>query len=332
MVPAAVAQAGELLTQARAELLAHIAAAQTEIQLTSPFLTKAVASDLRKHALNAAARNRRLITALDERAVLVGVLDPTGLRQLLGAGWDVRTIPNLHAKLSLIDDSWGLVGSGNLTSAGLGGGPSGSNVELGVVLSPPQITKARTLFAQWWDWATPVSLRELAPYEDLARLTVPPERRLKRLGRPLPAAASTASRKPSGFWIKMMNDRPGEAEWWRHRRWIPDRHGWRNGKPTGRPSYAVGDRVALYHAGQRSIAALYQVTSEPKFDPKFASANGGNADRFAWVTLVEPLASTSVDQTLPASEIHLKGQSLRNGYKRISDPAIVGRIERHFEV
>jgi hypothetical protein len=53
-------------------------------------------------------------------SVRTGVLDPKGLRDLTKAGFAVATIPNLHAKVALVDGGWGLVGSGNLTEAGLG--------------------------------------------------------------------------------------------------------------------------------------------------------------------------------------------------------------------
>ena len=62
---------------------------------------------------------------------------------------EICSVPNLHAKVSLIDTTWGLVGSGNLTNSGLGG-DGRANVELGVTLDAGQIAAAK-LFGRWWD-------------------------------------------------------------------------------------------------------------------------------------------------------------------------------------
>ena len=61
----------------------------------------------------------RLITALNVAAIEGGYLDPDGVEEFLVGGFAVRSLRNLHAKILLADDSWGLVGSGNLTVAGV---------------------------------------------------------------------------------------------------------------------------------------------------------------------------------------------------------------------
>lgn len=48
-----------------------------------------------------------------------GVLSMSGLETLHAAGFELRSVPNLHAKTAIIDDDWGLAGSGNLTVSGL---------------------------------------------------------------------------------------------------------------------------------------------------------------------------------------------------------------------
>lgn len=82
-------------------------------------------------------------------SVQVGALNPGALRLLKDEGWEIRSIRNLHAKLSIVDGFWGLVGSGNLTNAGLGSTAKG-NVELGVTLSPEQIDAASSIYEGWW--------------------------------------------------------------------------------------------------------------------------------------------------------------------------------------
>jgi hypothetical protein len=53
------------------------------------------------------------------------------------------------SSLSIVDESWGLVGSGNLTNAGLCGTDQG-HMEFGVVLSPAQIDSAFSIYEGWW--------------------------------------------------------------------------------------------------------------------------------------------------------------------------------------
>ena len=76
---------------------------------------------------------------------------------------------NLHAKVSIADSSWGLVGSGNLTNAGLGSTDRG-NAELGVVLDSDQILEAAKIFEGWWLQAKPVSRSLIATYDALERI------------------------------------------------------------------------------------------------------------------------------------------------------------------
>jgi phosphatidylserine/phosphatidylglycerophosphate/cardiolipin synthase-like enzyme len=118
----ATEDAGELLTYARTELLARIRGAEQRVWLASPFLSRPVAEEIAAAAGESAAGDRRLLTALVAASVQTRVLDPGALELLLDSGFELCSVPNLHAKLSLIEAGWGLVGSGNLTNAGLGGG------------------------------------------------------------------------------------------------------------------------------------------------------------------------------------------------------------------
>lgn len=100
---------GRLITTARFELIAAIASAEHSVRLASPFLSRRAASLVARAASGSDLADRRLLTALDQMSVRTGVLDPKGLRDLANAGFAVATIPNLHAKVALVDGGWGLV-------------------------------------------------------------------------------------------------------------------------------------------------------------------------------------------------------------------------------
>src|SRR3954469_17135953 len=114
------ASPGDLLPVARDELLSALVRARLVVRLASPFLSEEVAAAVAAEAQAGHAETLRLLTAVTERSVATGVLSARGLRLLLDASWEIRSIPNLHAKLALMDRAWGLLGSGNLTGSGIG--------------------------------------------------------------------------------------------------------------------------------------------------------------------------------------------------------------------
>ena len=83
------------------------------------------------------------------------------------AGFEIRSILNLHAKVVLADGTWGIVGSGNLTTAGLSG-TKRKNLELGVTLTKRQSVTAETIIENWWRKAKPVDEAQLAKFESIA--------------------------------------------------------------------------------------------------------------------------------------------------------------------
>src|SRR4051812_43910831 len=142
---AARAKTGALVAVARDEVVRTVRRASRAVRLASPFLSLEV-GELLVDAIRVAGTPRcQMLTALTGQATASGVLDPAALATLQRAGVELRSIPNLHAKLVLVDGAWGLLGSGNLTSAGLGGG----NV-LGVVLDRHQRAEASRYFDRWW--------------------------------------------------------------------------------------------------------------------------------------------------------------------------------------
>jgi hypothetical protein len=101
----------------------------------------------------------------------------------------VRTLANLHAKMCLVDD-WVLLGSGNLSAAGL----DGLNAELGIATNDPAITEPAGDQVQVW-WERAVLLR---PEHLKGRRAVRPSRAKKGSGR-------------SGLPAQRVPARPGSA-------------------------------------------------------------------------------------------------------------------------
>jgi phosphatidylserine/phosphatidylglycerophosphate/cardiolipin synthase-like enzyme len=240
-VEASAALPGELRTFARAELLDSIGKSSARVWLASPFLSHPIARELT--ATSPRGAGKHFLTALVAGSVRVGALSPKALQLLKDDGWEVRSIRNLHAKLSIVDDFWGLVGSGNLTSAGLGSTEKG-NVELGVVLNAAQIAAAASIYADWWREAGEVSA------EDLAHFTSLPAQQTEKapetgIGPALEIADPADLDSILGvyeprqrLWVKANyhRRRPDGREWW-HRGWISD---WR------KASYRKGDLILLY--------------------------------------------------------------------------------------
>jgi phosphatidylserine/phosphatidylglycerophosphate/cardiolipin synthase-like enzyme len=187
----ATGDAGELVTYARTELLTRVRCAVQRIWLASPFLSKPVADEIAIAAEESSATERRLLTALVASSVQTRALDPSALETLLDAGFEICSVTNLYAKASLIDTTWGLVGSGNLTNSGLGS-EERANVELGVILDAGQIATAAELFTRWWDRANPVGANVLAEYAALPRLK-------KSFGQPFAYGGPVAVALPQSF-------------------------------------------------------------------------------------------------------------------------------------
>lgn len=162
-----VSDAGRLRTYSRGELLGRIAVASRRVWLASPFLTRPIAEEIAERSSENV--DRRLLTALVAGSVQVGALSPEALGLLASDGWEIRSIRNLHAKLSIVDRSWGLVGSGNLTNAGLGSTKKG-NVELGVVLDSAQMEAASSIYEGWWREADEVTDKDVERFAALPAL------------------------------------------------------------------------------------------------------------------------------------------------------------------
>lgn len=304
----------ELVTAANEALLWQIHHARNRIWLASPYVSATVAKRLKE---TSAECERRLLTAVNEASVRSGVLSAEALLELQTNGFEVASIDNLHAKLSLVD-SWGMLGSGNLTAAGLGLDGEG-NVELGVELNAAQCLGAAEIFARWWSRAAPVATAEL---ERLASLPVqaPPRKGVSH-GPNLALSgaedleavlaedpATAASRR---YWIKANYHRHDQEDWWK-RGWISDRR---------RASYAPGDLIFLYlsarDGGPARCPAVVRAMTTIRHDPDFVLAEGDAEAVPQWPFVTETARMAQVLPTTEGIELEAMGktaQSLENGY------------------
>jgi PLD-like domain len=318
----ATGDAGELVTYARTELLARIRGAEQRVWLASPFLSKPVAEEIVTAVEESSASERRLLTALVAGSVQARVLDPGALETLLHSGFELCSVPNLHAKLSLTDTSWGLVGSGNLTNAGLDG-EGRANVELGVLLDAEQIASATELFARWWDGADPIGAVLIAEYAALPQLKLAhgqPGDYGTPIGGGLPQsleeilAEDELAALGRGYWVKSNYQRHDDPTWWK-RGWISD---WRQA------SYAIGDLIVLYlsakDGGPAICPAVVRVTKPSQLAGKWIAAHGDSkaAQQWPYRTMTEVVGEVPIESGAKLEEFGLSGQSVQGGYCSIT--------------
>lgn len=318
----ATGDAGELVTYARTELLARIRGAEQRVWLASPYLSKPVAEEIVTAVKESSASERRLLTALVASNVQARVLDPGALEILLDSGFELCSVPNLHAKLSLTDTSWGLVGSGNLTNAGLGS-EGRANVELGVVLDAEQIAGATELFARWWDGADPIGAGLIAEYAALPKLKRAPGQP-GGYGTPIGAglpqsleeilAEDDLTALGRGYWVKSNYQRHDDPTWW-ERGWISD---WRQA------SYAIGDLIVLYlsakDGGPAICPAVVRVTESSRLAGEWIAAHGDPeaAQQWPYLTMTDVVGEVPIESGAKLEEFGLSGQSVQGGYCSIT--------------
>jgi PLD-like domain len=312
-------------------LLGGIRGARSRVRIAAPFISLEVAEELARAALASGAGSRLLLTALSERAVRGGFLSPKGLRVLADAGFEIRSILNLHAKVALVDGIRGIVGSGNLTTPGLGG-KKRQNLELGIGLTRSQSAAAEAIFEDWWQRGKAVDGTELAKYEAIAG-TARGSGSRKGYGSFVygdEPAPPRRRRKITGLWMKMLYHHPrrDQPDWWRQVPWVSD------GRPppspqnlVNGPSYEVGDLLLLYlvevGGDIRCCPAIAEVQSRPRHDPEFVRDNGfpGDEEQWPWVTDVEVLDSTSLDDAPGLEDIDVEPSSTEQHGRLILQPA-----------
>lgn len=295
--------------------------ARSYVYIATPFLSAAVAAYLVRACDGGDARNRRFLTALNVPAIEGGYLDPDGVEEFVAGGFVARSLRNLHAKVLVSDDRWGLIGSGNLTAAGANGG----NAELGIVLDPRQAQVARRVhFDAWWDASEPLDITWMRHLKKRAPTSSQRRRRegrggLFQDGSGVDLRAFATERRHSGYWLKILYSGADRmtARHWQKRMWVSDRHIERpeGGIPLRRPSYKVGDHLVIYvtRGARAACPAVMRVASEPVYDPDLVAreANPDDASKWSWVTWVEPVASVSLATTPTLADIGVSSHSVR---------------------
>jgi hypothetical protein len=314
------AQAGTLLGVGLDDIVYALRSARKSVAIATPFLSHAVAALLVRESM--AIPSRRLLIALNDVAVEGGYLDPRGVAEFIAGGFEIRSLRNLHAKVVATDQRWGLVGSGNLTTAGSNGG----NAELGIVLDSRQARHAvADHFDQWWAAADPLDVRRLRSLNHRRRPAAPERRQragqggLYKIdpGVELEAFVDDAAR--GGYWLKIMHHRPERERIsnWRGDFWISDVHRLRpaDGEPLLKPSYRLGDRLVIYlsREGRRACPAIVRVTRLPHYDPALVRRDGRPDDykSWSWVTEVTGERVAAIDKAPTLADLNINPASIR---------------------
>ncbi len=315
-----------MFTSAHDVLVDLVASAAGEVRLAAPFVSLPVATTLATRASSSPVA-WSLLTNLDPVAIANGYLSPVGLRRLIDARVAVRSHPSLHAKVFLAGDG-GLVGSGNLTQAGLG--TSGQpNLEMSVALTPDQARAARDAFDGWWDSATVVNEAALRDAEARARevpaVVVPPSRPSPPGGDDLPqvAAELLAEARHVNLWAKAVYG-DEEADWEGDDLWIAS-------SKRGKPTFAPGDLVLIYAKDLQVCDAIVEITAEAIWAPDIIAEDRPqeDADRWPWLNWVRGRLWVPSANGIKPADLGFTPQGLQGGHRRL-DLAEFAAAVRHF--
>jgi len=143
-----------------------------QLCIASPFVTRAglepVLAELTRRGRHLEVT---LLTSLDVLAALTQALDVEALRALMALSNEhcpvrVFHVPDLHAKVYLLDQRSAVVGSGNMTHAGTGG----PNKELGVVVTGKNdLAILLAKLEKWRGTRVPLTEEELIRFADVVR-------------------------------------------------------------------------------------------------------------------------------------------------------------------
>lgn len=313
---------GDLSSHTGEALIDRVGRATDRVWLASPFVSDAFARAMCARLPARRKVDRRLIVALNGSGVESRTLSLPALRRLQAAGFALANVRNLHAKLSIIDSNWALVGSGNLTDAG----QKATNVELGVVLDDVQLAQAERFFKTWWAESTPIELSDLREFSRW-RKSLPPQqpkppapKHGSRLRTPPHQGERkrTGSSEPTQFWAKAFFNTPqlDDPEWWRTNKRVND------GPPENRsgPKYEIGDRLLIYVKTVQVCTAIYEVTQRAEYLPEESNRfiPEDERGRWPWLTRVKHIVSVPVSAGFSADDIDLNPMGLRRGRKHIT--------------
>lgn len=137
------------------DLFQLLSGAKASVDLAVAYMSLATVSELL--AVLPERVPLHVVTRLNYRDFASGVADPETLRLLATHHpGNLRVMPNLHAKLYIVDGQTAILGSGNLTRAGLGG-DGNHNEEAGLFIDDPSLIREMcSRWNAWWQQATPV--------------------------------------------------------------------------------------------------------------------------------------------------------------------------------
>lgn len=306
-----------LVLEAHGAVRAGLAAAKSEVRLAAPYMGPGVLARL-AHMAEASSASWKALTKLDAASVAHGSLSTQGLRQLLASGVEVRSLTRLHAKLYLGDHSFGLIGSANLTDAGLGGTGGRPNIELGVILDAGQCRAASKHFDDWWGNASLVTEAAISAVEELAK-SLPTSVAAVDVEEEAPQLLEDANQllaeaRTANLWIKAVYQDEAAADLaWGDGAWF-------SSSKRGRPSFQVGDLVLVYAKDAHRCSAVVEVTEAPRHDPAFVVSDGRpeeEGERWPWVNDVQVRLKVPSAVGVPLSHLGFTGQSLQGGHKRL---------------
>lgn len=297
-----------------------LAKAQQSVDLVSPFLSAPIAAMLAQLATTSTAK-WRLLTNLNSAAVARGVLNPLGLRRLQAAGVELLHVDRLHAKVALVDGTYGFLGSANLTNAGLGASQV-SNVELSITLDVAAASAAATFVSSWASEATPISSSDIDAAEAAARLLhVAMPRPMAAISEPgavmtlIDTAddllhAATSAR----VWVKAVFGGADRAD---AKMYDGELIG---SSKAGKPSFAPGDLLVMYYKWSSVCCRVVEVVGETLLAPEMLIEQGvspEDSERWPWATPVRDRLHVPAENGVRLDRFGLTGQSLQRGHCRM---------------
>lgn len=285
------------------------------VLLTSPYLV----FDICKRIADAAQESRgdwTLVTALDPSAVANGYLSVQGLFQMLDAGVNVRHVDRLHAKCFIVG-SKGILGSANLTGAGLGSSAR-PNRELDVELDPSQIAEAREAIESWpYRSVERDDLNKLIEQSRALTKTTQEQRDALSPESALHLAETIledAREDQRSLWLKLEYGQPALVGW--------QKPSWFASPKKGKPGFKPGDLVFICAKDTHDCYAVVEVTSEPEFQPDdyvkvVHDLDRGAEVRWPWVNRTIPRLVPADLMELKLTELGVNEHGLQNGHVRL---------------
>lgn len=294
-----------------------------DVVLSSPYLSYAVCRSIAEAAIDS-SRSWTLSTTLDPFAVASTFLSVAGMVLLLDAGVEIRHVDRLHAKCFIVG-SRGMLGSANLTGAGLGGSVN-ANRELGVELDPDQLEEARKMINGWPSRS--VSKSDLDILAEQA----------KELPKPTQMVRNEYEHSSLLEVERLLADArvPGRSLWVKFEHGEPVLHGWRKefwfaspkmGEETGeetkgKPSFSPGDLVFICANDTKDCYAVVEVIAEAELRPQdyvewAAERDGEDANRWPWVNRTQPRLVPPSLIELKIDELRKRGQAPRKSHVRL---------------